>query len=84
MKKTEKNSEEVTFEKAMELLETAVNKLDKGSLTLDQALTAFEDGVLWSKECHRFLEKAEERIEIILKKREGGYKAVPFNDENNE
>ena len=84
MKAAEKDSKEVTFEKAMERLETSVEKLDEGSLTLEEALAAFEEGVRWSKECHRFLEKAEERIEIILKKEDGGYDSAPFEEYENE
>ena len=84
MKAVEKDSKEVTFEKAMERLETSVEKLDEGSLTLEEALAAFEEGVRWSKECHRFLEKAEERIEIILKKEDGGYESAPFEVDENE
>ena len=84
MKKTGKLKEETTFEMAMERLENAVVKLDKGSLTLDEALAAFEDGVRWSKECHRFLEQAEERIQIILKNEEGGYATTPFDKGKNK
>ncbi len=84
MKAAEKDSKEVTFEKAMERLETSVEKLDEGSLTLEEALAAFEEGVRWSKVCHRFLEKAEERIEIILKKKDGGYESAPFEEDENE
>ena len=80
MKAAEKDSKEVTFKKAMERLETSVEKLDEGTLTLEEALAAFEEGVRWSKECHRFLEKAEERIEIILKKEDGRYESVPFEE----
>ena len=71
-------SSEITFELAMEQLESAVEKLDAGSLTLEEALSAFEEGVRWSKECHRFLEKAEERVEIILKNEKEGYESAPF------
>ena len=68
----------------MERLETSVEKLDDGSLTLEEALAAFEEGIRWSKECHRFLEKAEERIEIILKKEDGGYESASFKADENE
>ena len=84
MKAAEKDSKEVTFEKAMERLEASVEKLDEGSLTLEEALAAFEEGVRWSKECHRFLEKAEERIEIILKKEDGSYASASFKEDENK
>ena len=84
MKAAGKGSKEVTFEKAMERLEASVEKLDEGSLPLEEALAAFEEGIRWSKECHRFLEKAEERIEIILEKEDGRYESAPFEEDENE
>ena len=68
----------------MERLEASVEKLDEGSLTLEEALAVFEEGIRWSKECHRFLEKAEKRIEIILQKEDGSYESVPFEENENE
>ena len=80
MKETEKES---TFEEALQKLERAVEKLDEGSLSLEEALRTFEDGVRWSRECHQFLEKAEERVGIILKNENGGYETKPFETEDN-
>ena len=42
MKETEKEN---TFEEALQKLERAVEKLDEGSLSLEEALSTFEDGV---------------------------------------
>lgn len=72
------SEEIVTFETALERLETAVEKLEEGSLSLQEALTTFENGVRWSRECHRILQKAEERIEIILKNEKGEYETTDF------
>ena len=83
MKETEKENQENTFEKALQKLERAVEKLDEGSLSLEEALNTFEDGVRWSRECHQFLEKAEERVGIILKNENGDYETKPFETEDN-
>ncbi|MDP6383149.1 MAG: exodeoxyribonuclease VII small subunit [SAR324 cluster bacterium] len=72
-----------TFEEALQKLERAVEKLDEGSLSLEEALSTFEDGVRWSRECHQFLEKAEERVGIILKNENGDYETKPFETEDN-
>lgn len=56
-----------TFESALKKLEETVDKLEEGSIPLDEALTTFESGVRWSRECKNFLENAEQRIETILK-----------------
>ena len=83
MKETEKDNQENTFEEALQKLECAVEKLDEGSLSLEEALSTFEDGVRWSRECHQFLEKAEERVGIILKNENGDYETKPFETEDN-
>ena len=83
MKETEKETQDNTFEEALQKLELAVEKLDEGSLSLEEAMSAFEDGVRWSRECHQFLEKAEERVEIILKNESGKYETKPFETDDN-
>tara|TARA_B110000240_G_scaffold163574_1_gene183567 strand:- start:601 stop:792 length:192 start_codon:yes stop_codon:yes gene_type:complete len=49
-----------TFESALQKLEETVDKLEEGAITLDEALTTFESGVRWSRECNKFLENAEQ------------------------
>ncbi len=62
---------EHTFETALKKLEEAVNQLESGSLPLEEALNSFENGIRWSRKCHQFLDKAEKRIEVILKNEQG-------------
>ena len=56
-----------TFELALQQLEETVEKLEGGTISLDEALTAFESGVRLSRECNKFLENAEQRIKKIIK-----------------
>ena len=67
-----------TFESALKKLEETVNKLEEGSIPLDEALNTFESGVRWSRECNKFLENAEQRIEIILKNENGEFEQKEF------
>ncbi len=69
----------ITFETALHNLETAVTKLEDGSLTLEESLESFERGIQWSRQCHQFLEKAEKRIEIILKNEQGEHLQKTFD-----
>ena len=46
-----------TFESALKKLEDSVDKLEEGSIPLEEALNTFESGVRWSKECNKFLKK---------------------------
>lgn len=55
----------VTFETAMEELESYVEVLEQGNLTLDEAIKVFQKGLELSQFCSEELNKAEKRIMII-------------------
>lgn len=57
--------EALTFEKALETLETIVSQLEKGDLSLEDALQHFEKGIVLSKECQVLLTQAELKIEQL-------------------
>ena len=67
-----------TFESALKKLEETVDTLEEGSIPLGDALTTFESGIHWSRECKKFLERAEQRIETILKNENGEYEKKDF------
>ena len=70
-----------TFESALRNLEETVEKLEEGIIPLNEALTTFESGVHWSRECKKFLDNADQRIEIILKNENGEYEHKEFVQE---
>ncbi len=57
--------QEGTFELRMTALEAAVEKLESGSLTLDEAIAEFERGVVAWRQCQDLLRRAEKRIEVL-------------------
>lgn len=59
-----------TFEEALERLETIVEELEAGSLSLDQSLARYEEGMRLSRRLTRTLDQAEKRIERLVE--EGG------------
>lgn len=66
------------FEEALGRLETLVQTLERGDLSLDESLKAFEEGVKLSKSCLKLLDEAERRVDILLG--ESGRKKVrPFD-----
>ncbi len=67
------------FESALERLEEIVRSLEDGELGLDNALELFEEGVRLSRFCHGKLERAERRVELLLKDASGNIKAVGFD-----
>ncbi len=73
---------ELNFEKALEELETTVDKLEKGRMTLNESLDLFERGVKLAKYLRSELEKAEKKIEILLKDETGDLKTESFSIES--
>ncbi|MEA2006039.1 MAG: exodeoxyribonuclease VII small subunit [Acidobacteriota bacterium] len=69
---------ELSFEKALAELEKIVEKLEGGELSLDKSLALFEEGVKLARFLRGELEKAEKKIEILLKDEKGQVKAEPF------
>jgi exodeoxyribonuclease VII small subunit len=53
------------FEQALERLETIVEQLEAGSLTLEQSLASYEEGVKLSQQLNRTLDRAAQRIEQL-------------------
>jgi len=59
---------ENTFEQSLKELERVVLELEKGELSLDQAIDSFEKGIELSKACSKKLDEAEKKINILVKK----------------
>lgn len=72
------------FETSLKKLEEIVKRLEGGSLSLEESLKAFEEGVRYSAYCSGKLDEAERRVEILLKQKDGSLKREPFKTENNE
>jgi exodeoxyribonuclease VII small subunit len=66
----ETESTPMTFEESMAGLQQIVSDLEDNSLGLEASLAQFERGIRLLRNCHAFLEKAEQKIEILT-----GFKA---------
>ncbi len=75
-----------TFEKNLERLDAIVHQLEDADLPLEKALQLYEEGMKLSDVCHKQLEEAEGRVEILMKKAGGspGRPAEPFEPEESE
>jgi len=69
---------ELNFEKALSDLDGIVEKLEKGGLSLNESLDLFEKGVKLARFLRGELEKAEKKVEILLKDEKGNVRAEPF------
>ena len=61
------------FEVALEELESVVEQLESGDLSLEDALMAFERGVGLVKYCNQKLNEVESKIELLIKDKEGKF-----------
>ncbi len=75
---------DLDFEKALADLERVVDELEKGGLSLNDSLARFERGVKLARFLRNELDKAEKKIEILLKDDKGGVQAEPFSLEDAE
>lgn len=75
--KKNKTDENMTFEEAMERLESIVKLLEAGGTGLDESLSAFEEGVSLVKLCNDKLTQAEKKVHI-LKETPDGVSEEPF------
>jgi exodeoxyribonuclease VII small subunit len=74
----------MTFEKALAELEQIVAKLEKEGTPLNDSLALFEKGVKLARFLRTELDKAERKVEILLKDEKGGMKTEDFDAEDAE
>jgi len=54
------------FEKSIAALEQVVTSLEKGDVSLDDALKQFEKGIALTRTCQTLLTNAEQKVEHLL------------------
>ena len=70
---------DLNFEKALADLEKIVEKLEQSGLGLNESLGLFEKGVHLAKYLRAELDKAEKKVEILLKDDQGDIRREPFS-----
>lgn len=63
---TRKNTK-FNFEEALANLETLVEAMEDGELSLEESLKAFEQGIKLTRECQAALEQAEQKVQLLVK-----------------
>jgi len=69
------------FEEAMSDLESVVNQLESGHLTLEEAFFQFERGIKLVQGCQKSLSTLQSRIQILTEKN-GQTALADFEDED--
>jgi len=62
-------AEKMSFEEALKELETIVEKLERGDVSLDDAVMAYERGTELKQHCQKRLDEAKMRVEAIRAKK---------------
>ena len=65
------------FEQSLAELESLVERMESGEMTLEDSLKAFEQGIKYTRDCQNALAKAEQKVQLLLQKN-GKMEAQPF------
>jgi exodeoxyribonuclease VII small subunit len=68
-----------SFEEKLTSLESVVERLERGELSLDESVRLFEEGVGLSNACKTELEAAESRIQILVEPESGSVRTAEFD-----
>ena len=69
------------FEQSLQKLESLVKGLESGSLPLEEALTAFQEGVGLVKQCQTLLAQADQKVDILIKASSESIETKPFKSD---
>ncbi|MHB0774795.1 exodeoxyribonuclease VII small subunit [Halomonas sp. WWR20] len=67
------------FAATLSRLETLVNQLESGELSLEDSLTAFEQGVRLTRDAQRRLDEAELKVRTLIEQPDGSLRAGAFD-----
>ena len=76
-----KQQSEFNFEEALQELERLVSSMEEGELSLEDSMKAFEKGIKLTRECQTALQKAEQKVQILLDE-SGETQAFDVEDES--
>jgi exodeoxyribonuclease VII small subunit len=71
------------FEQHLNALESVVERLERGDLSLEESVRLYEEGIKLSDACKKELEAAEGKIQLLVEQRSGAMKVVDFDPERN-
>jgi len=75
-------TDELTFEQAIEQLEQLIEKIESGEVGLEQSLKHYEQGTELIKRCRSILDSAEQRVAELTESETGELQAQSGEDEH--
>ena len=76
-------AKKIDFEASLEKLEELVDRMEEGDLSLEESLSAFEQGVKLSRECQQALAEADQKVNLLMEKN-GELASEPYEPEGDE
>lgn len=70
----------IKYEEAADRLEKITERIEKGDLTLEEALTLFEEGISFARICTKLLDEAEGKIQVLVKDAYGSINLEDFGE----
>ena len=80
---TRKKNDTLSYEQAMQELESIVNKMEQGELPLEDALQHFERGIQLARLSQQKLKDAEQKVQILMSQN-GQTTLLDFDTQNND
>lgn len=71
------------YETAVAELESLVERLEQGDVSLEESLKLYEKGVLLSRDCQQQLTDAEQKVQILIEQTSQA-NLIDFETNNNE
>jgi exodeoxyribonuclease VII small subunit len=71
------------FEQSLSTLESLVNRMEQGDMTLEESLQAFETGIALTRECQTRLAAAEQQVSKLIEQ-QGTISLEPFDTDEGD
>ena len=76
--KTIQSPADLPFEEAMTRLDAIVRRMEGDTVSLDESLALYEEGIALVRRLTRELDEAEQRVQILQRTPDGEIKPAPF------
>ena len=80
----QKKDQPIEFEKAFAELESLVNRMEAGDQSLQQSVDDFQSGIGLIKRLQEELQKAEQKVEILMKDSNGELSTQNFESNSSD
>lgn len=70
-----------SFESSLAELESLVEAMEEGDMSLEDSLAAFEKGVKLTRQCQQQLSAAEQKVELLMEQ-QGELISQPFDGQD--